>query len=176
MRPAAPFRFGLISCLVLALAACGFQLRGAVELPYQRLYIALAPNLERGAELRRQIRASQPQLLVEEIQEADAVFRELDYRTDRIIAAINAQGRAREYQLRLSYAFRVEDNKGAPLSPTNEIILTREVTYDDNQLLAKDQEENFLWQDMNKDLVQQILRRLATIRPQAVEVETEAVR
>jgi LPS-assembly lipoprotein len=175
MRPAA-IRFCLLFCLTLLPGACGFHLRDAVQLPYQSLYIALARNSERGAELRRQIRASQPQLLVEDIQAAEAVFREIDYRTDRIIAAINAQGRAREYQLRLHYTFRVEDNKGAPLTPVNEIILTREVTYDDNQLLAKDQEENFLWQDMNKDLVQQVLRRLAIMQPRPVKIGTEEVR
>jgi LPS-assembly lipoprotein len=163
-------------CLSLWLAACGFQLRGATQLPYQNLYIALAANSDRGAELRRQIRASQPELLVEDLQQADAVFREVGYGTERIIAALNAEGRAREYQLRLHYSFRVEDNKGVPLTPVNEIILTREVTYDDNQLLAKDQEEAFLWQDMNRDLVQQILRRLALIQPQAVPVGTEEIR
>jgi LPS-assembly lipoprotein len=169
-------RFGLICGLALALGACGFHLRGAAQLPYQSLYLALDTNLERNAELRRQIRANQPELLVEDIAAAEVVLREIDYRTDRIIAAINAQGRAREYQLRLHYTFRVEDNKGAPLSAVHEIILTREITYDDNQLLAKDQEENFLWQDMNKDLAQQILRRLGSIRPQAIQVGTEVVR
>jgi LPS-assembly lipoprotein len=166
--------FGL-AC-ALCVAACGFQLRGAVSLPYRSFYVDLPGNSDLGGELRRQIRAHQPQLLTDDKEKADAVFREVSYRTERIIAALNAEGRAREYQLRLSYAFRVEDRNGAPLSPVNEIVLAREVTYDDNQLLAKDQEENFLWQDMNRDLVQQILRRLALMQPREIPVGTEPVR
>jgi len=162
------FRSGLLLALALLLSACGFHLRGAFELPYRTFHVALPPETERGAELRRQIRAHQPEILVEDIQAADGVFREIRYEQDRIIAALNAEGQAREYQLRLSYAFRVEDNKGAPLSPVYEIVLTREVTYDDNQRLAKDQEERFLWDNMNKDLAAQILRRLTRLQPRAI--------
>jgi len=31
--------------------------------------------------------------------------------------------------------------------------------------LAKTQEEDLLWRDMENDLVQQLLRRLATVKP-----------
>ena len=172
MRPAL-FRSSLILCLALALGACGFHLRGAVELPYQSLYIALPQNSVLGADLRRLIRANQPQLLVEDPTTAGAVFRQLSSNRERIIAAMNTQGRAREYQLRLRYAFRIEDAKGAPLGPVNEILLAREVTYDDNQVLSKDQEENFLWQDMERDLAQQILRRLAVAQPLPSKTETD---
>ncbi|MDR2164435.1 MAG: LPS assembly lipoprotein LptE [Zoogloeaceae bacterium] len=174
MRLPFSFRIALSFGLALFVSACGFHLRGASELPYRSFYVAISPDMERGAELRRQIRAHQPDILVEDIQKADGVFRELGYHTDRIIAALNVEGRAREYQLRLTYTFRVEDNKGAPLTPVNEIVLTREITYDDNQLLAKDQEENFLWEDMSKDLAAQILRRLAYMQPQTIAPGVEA--
>jgi len=162
------FRSGLLLGLGLLLSACGFHLRSAFELPYRTFYVALSPETEHGAELRRQIRAHQPEILVEDIRVADGVFREIRYDKERIIAALNAEGRAREYQLRLSYAFRVEDNKGAPLTPVYEIVLTREVTYDDNQRLSKAQEELFLWDNINKDLAAQILRRLTRLQPRAV--------
>lgn len=151
--------------LALFIAACGFQLRGAMQLPYQSLYIAVASDGTLGMELRRQLRASQPGLLVEDGKPAEAIFRQLSDNRERIIAAINADGRAREYQLRLSYSFRLENAKGEPLTPTSQIIIAREITYDDNQVLSKDQEEAFLWLSMEKDLVQQILRRLATQHP-----------
>lgn len=166
MRPAL-LRSGLIFCLALTLGACGFKLRGSVDLPYESLYIALPHNSLLGTDLRRQIRAHQPHILTENGETAQARFRQLEDRRERIIAAMNAEGRAREYQLRLRYGFMVEDAKGKALIPPTQIILAREVTYDDNQILAKDQEETFLWQDMEKDLAQQILRRLGTLHPQA---------
>ncbi|MDR1647566.1 MAG: LPS assembly lipoprotein LptE [Zoogloeaceae bacterium] len=160
----------LTFCLfTFLLSACGFHLRGAFDLPYQRFYITVAPDQVRGAELRRQIRAHHPEILVEDIKAADAVFREVGYHQDQIIAALNAEGRAREYQLRLTYSFRVDDPQGNALTPVNTIVLTRDLTYDDNQRLAKDQEIAFLWDDMNRDLALQILRRLTLTRPQAQE-------
>lgn len=167
-------RSGLLLGLALLLSACGFHLRGAFELPCRTFYVALPPETERGAELRRQIHAHQPDILVEDIKEADGVFREIRYDRDRIIAALNAEGQAREYQLRLSYAFRIEDNKGAPLTPVYEIVLTREVTYDDNQRLSKDQEERFLWDNMNQDLAAQILRRLTRLQPRTITPGVDA--
>lgn len=151
--------------IALCVAACGFQLRGAVQLPYERLYIAISSSSTLGMELRRQLTASQPDLLVEDEKQAEAIFRQLSNSRERIIAAINADGRAREYQLRLSYSFRLEDAKGEPLTPVSNIVIAREITYDDNQVLSKAQEESFLWVSMEKDLVQQILRRLATQHP-----------
>lgn len=172
MRPAL-LHSSLILCLALTLGACGFNLRGAVQLPYQSLYISLPANSVLGADLRRQINANQPTLLVDSPQKAEAIFQQIDDNRERIIAAVNAEGRAREYQLRLRYSFRLVDSKGGPLTPINEIILAREVTYDDNQVLAKDQEEIFLWQTMEKDLATQIMRRLATMQPHATPVATE---
>lgn len=172
MRPAL-FRSSLILCLALVLGACGFQLRGAVKLPYQSIHIALPENSVLGTELRRQIKANQATQLVDKPASADAVFRPIEEKRERIIASLTAKGQAREYQLRLRYAFRVEDGKGQPLTPVNEIVLARELTYDDNQVLAKQQEEDFLWQSMQKDLAQQILRRLAAVQPRATPVEEE---
>ncbi|MDR0737197.1 MAG: LPS assembly lipoprotein LptE [Zoogloeaceae bacterium] len=162
-------RFTPIVCLVFLLAACGFQLRGAMRVPYKSLYIAVSATSTLGMELRRQIRANQPDLLVEEEKNAEAVFRQTSFSREREIATINADGQVREYQLRLNYAFRLEDRTGAPLTQASNVVLLREITYDDNQVLSKAQEEEFLWRDMEKDLVQQILRRMATQHPDAAD-------
>jgi len=159
------FLSGLFFAL-LFLTACGFQLRGAVDIPYARLYIESPPaNTTLGTALRRQINAHRPDILVETGKEAEAVFRQVNNRREREITVLNADGRAREYQLRLLYSFRIENTSGQALSSVHSILLTREVAYDDNQVLSKAQEEDFLWRDMEKDLVQQILRRLATLKP-----------
>jgi LPS-assembly lipoprotein len=168
------FRFTLTACLAFLLIACGFQLRGAMRLPYKSLYIAVSASSTLGLELRRQIRANQPDLLVEEEKNAEAIFRQLSFTREREIAILNADGQVREYQLRLNYAFRLEDKTGAPLTQTSNVVLLREITYDDNQVLSKAQEEEFLWQDMEKDLVQQILRRLTTQHPVFPAKDAEA--
>jgi LPS-assembly lipoprotein len=49
--------------------------------------------------------------------------------------------------------------------PPATIELVRDLTYDDSNVLAKQQEETLLWRDMENDLVQQLMRRLAAARP-----------
>jgi LPS-assembly lipoprotein len=163
----------LIGLLLGLLSACGFQLRGSAHLPYQSLYVDLPQYSVLGADLRRQIRANQPELLAEDPKTAEAILQEVGITRDRVIAALNAQGQARQYQLRLRYTFRVVNNKGEVLLPPTQIIMTREVTYDDNQILSKDQEEAFLWTDMDKDLAQQIMRRLSVARLPAKPVDDD---
>jgi LPS-assembly lipoprotein len=43
--------------------------------------------------------------------------------------------------------------------------LSRDVSYADSATLAKTQEEDLLWRNMENDLVQQLMRRLVMARP-----------
>jgi LPS-assembly lipoprotein len=67
----------------------------------------------------------------------------------------------REYQLRYRVAFRVHDGKGSEFVPTSTLQLTRDITYADSDVLSKEAEEQLLYRDMQSDMVQQIMRRLA---------------
>ena len=45
------------------------------------------------------------------------------------------------------------------------VELNRDLTYSDSDVLAKTQEEDLLWRDMENDLIQQLMRRLAAAKP-----------
>ena len=81
-----------------------------------------------------------------------------------MILSFNTQGLVREYQLRYRVGFRVADAKGRVYVPTSEITLTRDVSFSEGQVLAKEAEEQLLYRDMQSDMVQQILRQLAAAR------------
>jgi LPS-assembly lipoprotein len=157
-----------IACLTLVtsllLSACGFQLRGAYNLPYESLYVALPDASVIGAGLKRQIRAGGGTRLVEK-DEAQAILLQVTELRERQILSLSSSGRVREVRLRFRFAFRVVDPKGRDLVPTTGVELTRDLTYDDSAILAKEQEEQILWRDMENDLVQQLLRRLSTVKP-----------
>jgi len=155
----------LIITATLLLAACGFQLRGAYTLPYESLHIALPDASVIGAGLKRQIRAGGGTRVVEMKEEAQAIFLQVTELRERQILSLSAAGRVREVRLRFRFAFRVVDPKGRDLVPTTGIEITRDLTYDDSATLAKEQEEQVLWRDMENDLVQQVLRRLSTVKP-----------
>jgi LPS-assembly lipoprotein len=76
----------------------------------------------------------------------------------------------REFQLRYRVAFRVHDGKGGEFVPQTSIALTRDITFNDTDVLAKEAEEQLLFRDMQSDMVQQIMRRLAASRKPVAKV------
>ena len=148
---------------VWVLSGCGFQLRGAYTLPYQSIYVASGDSVV-GAGLKRQIRASGG-TVADKADEAQASFLNTGEWRDTIILSLSGSGRVREKRLRYRYAYRVTDDKGWDLLPQSYVELTRDVTYADSATLAKTQEEDLLWRDMENDLVQQLMRRLVTAKP-----------
>jgi LPS-assembly lipoprotein len=160
-------RTALCACAALSLLAlpgCGFQLRGAYALPYESIYIA-AGNSVVGAGLKRQIRASGKTRLAESQKDAEASFIPAGEYRDSIIVSLSGSGRVREKRLRYHYAYRIVDADGRDLVPRSFVELFRDVSYADSDTLAKTQEEELLWHDMENDLVQQLMRRLVTARP-----------
>ncbi len=160
MRVRATLVLALTSAL---LAGCGFQLRGRAQLPFESLHIPGSTPLV--VELRRNVLAASSTRLVDSPAAAQAVLGLTQETRDKIILSFNSAGRVQEYQLRYRVGFRVADPKsGKVFLPTNEIQLTRDVTYNDAQVLAKETEEALLYRDMQNDMVQQILRRMVAAR------------
>jgi LPS-assembly lipoprotein len=157
---------------LLAASGCGFQLRGAYSLPYESIYIAVG-NSVIGAGLKRQIRASGKTRLAESQKDAEASFIPAGEYRDSIIVSLSGSGRVREKRLRYHYAYRIVDADGRDLVPQSYVELFRDVSYADSDTLAKTQEEELLWHDMENDLVQQLMRRLVTVKPKPAEAPEE---
>jgi len=83
---------------------------------------------------------------------------------EKEILSLTAAGRVREFRLRYRVGFRLHDAKGNDYVPQSSLELTRDVSFNDTQVLAKEAEEQLLFRDMQNDMVQQILRRLAAAR------------
>jgi LPS-assembly lipoprotein len=150
----------LLLVALIALAGCGFRLRGTADVPFETVYI---PNAQTGIalDLKRHIQAATDAKVVDEAKKAQAVLQFTQERREREILSLTGAGRVREYRLRYRVGFRVHDGKGGEFVPQSNLELTRDVTYDDSQVLAKEAEEQLLFRDMQADMVQQILRRLA---------------
>ena len=160
----------LVLLLALLVSACGFQLRGSYTLPYESLYLAIPDYSLIGADLRRAIRASGSTRLADSAKDAEATFLPTGEARDPIILSLSSAGRVREKRLRYRYGYRVVDDKGRDLVLPNTIDIKRDLTYDDSNVLSKEQEEVLLWQDMERDLVQQLMRRLAAVKPRPPEL------
>jgi LPS-assembly lipoprotein len=158
-----------LAILALLLAGCGFQLRGVADVPFESLYV---PNATSGIalDLKRNIQAGTRVKVLDDAKGAEAVMHFTEETRQKEILSLTGTGRVREFQLRYRVGFRVSDNKGGDFVPQNTIILTRDITFNDTEILAKEQEEQLLFRDMQTDMVQQIMRRLATAKPAAARV------
>ena len=170
-----PFQLLLAAIFAAVLTGCGFQLRGTLSgnLPYKTMMIALPDTSEVRVWLERYINAAGSTEIIDDPKLADATFQQLSDSRIKTILSVNAQGRVREYRLQLNYRFRVVNAKGQILVPPNDVSLSRDITFDDSNVLAKDLEESLLWRDMNNDLVNQIMRRLSIIKPKNPDLEED---
>jgi len=159
------FRLCFLAVLMVLVAGCGFQLRGAYSLPYESIYVSGTDYSLIVAGLKRAIRASGSARLADTAQDAQATFLPTEELKETIILSYSSSGRAREKRLRYRYGYRVVDNKGRDLVLPGRVELYRDLTYADSDVLAKTQEEDLLWRDMETDLVQQLMRRLAAAKP-----------
>ena len=155
-------RTSLAFVLTLLLAGCGFQLRGTADLPFETLYMPPTNSPGVALDLKRNIQAGTRTTVVDDPQKAEAILEFTQETREKIILSIAANGRVREFQLRYRVAFRVHDGKGGEFLPVNTVQLTRDVAFNDSAVLAKESEEVLLYRDMQFDIVQQIMRRLAT--------------
>lgn len=149
----------------MLLAGCGFRLRGTAEVPFETLYL---PSATSGIalDLKRYIQAGTNARVVDDAAKADAIMQFTEEGRLKEVLSLTGTGKVREFQLRYRVGFRVHDGKGTDFVPQSVIQLTRDVTFNDAEILAKEQEEQILFRDMQTDMVQQILRRLAGAKRQ----------
>jgi LPS-assembly lipoprotein len=159
MRAILTFAFALL------LAGCGFQLRGTAELPFDTIYMppANAPGVL--LDLRRNITTGTHTTVIDDPKKATAVLEFTQETREKVILSLNAAGRVSEYQLRYRVGFRVHDGKGGEFVPARTVQATREITFNDSDVLSKETEEQLMYRDMQRDMVQQIMRLLAAAHP-----------
>jgi LPS-assembly lipoprotein len=156
-------KYALLLAVALLVAGCGFHIRGSESVPFRTLYI---PGATAGIalDLKRNIQAGTDAKVVDDPKAADAILELSNERREKIILSLSGTGRVREFRLRYSVNFRVHDGKGNEFVPTSTVQLSRDVTFNDSDILAKESEEQLLFRDMQADMVQQLLRRLSAAR------------
>jgi len=146
----------------LALAACGFQLRKAPDFAFSTIYVG-GPESPLLTELRRSIAAG-GNVQVTPVDRAQVILDvPLDQR-EKVVVALNSTGQVREFQLRTRVKFRLRTTQGKELIPETELLQQRDISFNESAVLAKEGEENLLYRDMQTDIVQQLMRRLAAVK------------
>ena len=150
--------------LTLALAGCGFQLQGRESLPaelaqtyistedrYTEFHRALVSALEvRGADV-----TDDPALASSVID----ISRDL---TGQRVLSVSARNVPREFEIFYTVEYSVRTTEGTVLEP-QVITLTQDYTWSETEVLGKRREEEMLRSALIRDLVNQMMRQLASI-------------
>ena len=152
--------------LTFALAACGWQLRGQAQLPFETLHVAGPAGSPVTTQLRRYVSSGSGVKLVDEPKEARATLQVISEVREKQILSLSTGGRVSEYALNYRVSFRLYDKTGNLIEPTT-VSLRRAISFSDSQAIQRETEEQLLYRDMQNDAVQQILRRLEAVRPAA---------
>jgi LPS-assembly lipoprotein len=164
-------RMAALALAVALLNACGFKPVSTAALPFETLYVNAGGYNSFGGEFRRFVESnSRTTKVTDTPASADAILEILSERQEQQILSLSAKGTAQEYLLRYRVVFRLKDKAGRELIPRDTIVLERDLTYDADIVLAKENETAFLFRDMQMDAVQQLVRRLSLAKYEAPPV------
>jgi LPS-assembly lipoprotein len=149
------------------LSACGFRLRGALRFPYTSVHLASTSPL--AQELSAALRGNGVQVMggSQPPERAAVVVSLSEERRERVIVSRTSSGQVRELQLRLTVRVGARSGRGVDLLTPIDLSQQRDVSYNESAALAKEAEEEALNREMQSELVQQLMRRLATLQPGA---------
>jgi LPS-assembly lipoprotein len=164
----------LLLAALLPLAGCGLHLRGHAatdkQFAFHSIYIQAPAETTFTRTLRRGLDAYK--LDVEAAPgKQELTLLVTSESTDKQITALNASGHVIEYLLHYRVFLRAYDRQQNNWLPMTDIQLQRILPYDDTLILAKQQEEQMLYDEMRADAAQQVLRRLAYARAPRPEGE-----
>ena len=150
----------------MGLSACGFALRGAPDYAFSSIFVRVAEASSLGSELKRSL-AGGGRLVITDpklLDTAQVVLDVISDQREKSVASLTSAGQVREFQLRVRVKFRLRTPQGKELIPDVEILQQRDISYSESTALSKEAEEQLLYRNMQTDIVQQIMRRLASVR------------
>ena len=144
---------------------CGFQLRRLEAIPFASLYVDAPPGSAVAQRMMASLKRNKTTRLTASAGEAEAVLKIHSEARSKVILSLSGAGRVTEYRLGLNVSYTVSGKNDRSLAVPEVIELSRDLTYDGAQLLAKSAEEGLLYRDMEESAALRILRRLQAIKP-----------
>ncbi|HEU4781498.1 MAG TPA: LPS assembly lipoprotein LptE [Steroidobacteraceae bacterium] len=150
--------------ILCVLASCGFHLQSRQPLPLQFAYTYVDTQDEQTdfvQDLRKALIASKVNVIRTKGSSGAVISVHDDELTERILS-VSARNIPTEYELTYRVKFSVV-SEGTTLIDKEEITATRDISFDEAQLLAKEREQEILRAALARDLVALVMRRLAAL-------------
>jgi len=138
------------------LSACGFHLRGAVDVSADKLQLSLQDE-RAGEKLSRSLKRSLQDNGIQLVADAPYNLKIDKSRFSRESVSLDNSARVDEYSLTLTVDYTLHSLK-SDLSKTESAIIERVYTYDADAAAAKDEQETLLRNEMYDAMATRIIR------------------
>ena len=145
------------------LVACGFHLRGLADLSFNKIYIK-NQSLSISKDINIALKSNGVKIVSDQ-EDAQLQVDMMNDGTEKRILSLGGTGTVREFELFYRVNFRIKDSADGLWGPVQVVEGRRDFSYLDTELLAKSYEEALLYEDMRRDAVREILRRLVAQKP-----------
>lgn len=152
-------------CAALLLGGCGFHLQGRTPLPAPLALTYLQAEDQQTdfvQDLRKALLASGARLTGSP-SDASGTVRIVSDQVKQTVLSVSARNLPREYELIYTVRFSVTAKGGQELLPEQELSLSRNYSFDERALLAKENEAALLRESLAHDLVGIVMRRLGSL-------------
>ena len=169
---------GCLTLLAVAtLSACGWRVRGKIDLPYKNLFLSGSMTPEFRDTLEMYLRVNDI-ALVKSAKEAELILEIITEQNARQVLSYNGAGQITAYRIISRVAFRTFDPNGIEVTPEADIYLTRDVDFDQANVLSFDLLVAEHIKVMRTDIVNQLMRRLAAIKkiPSLDSIQTKSAK
>jgi LPS-assembly lipoprotein len=166
-----PSRRFLLLITLGMLSSCGFHLREAGKVELAPALSTLRVMVEDSrqeydpllVEMENALRA---QANVEIVDTGDTPLLVLyGERSDRQVLSVSSTAKVNQYLLKYEVSFRMTGKEGKSLSDGQTVRTQRYYDFDPLNVLPSERQEQELRREMQRDAVQQILRRMSRITP-----------
>lgn len=153
--------FLLAGLIALLFSGCGWHLRGSGEsqLSIDSLYLSSSDSYSAFNQQFRRALAAQGITLSDSPGDAEYTLSLGQEKRDRRTISVANDALASEYELTYGIRYRLEKD-GEVLLPSTVAEVSRTYEFDRNAIVAKSEEQELIYREMQADVIQQILRRL----------------
>jgi LPS-assembly lipoprotein len=160
-------RTGMLLGLCLLLSACGFQLRETAQLPPEMQNTQILIDDE-YSQLARRVRLHLEQSGVKIVGQ-DSATALLEIPKNEVLTEVLSIGdnaRVREYRITHTVQFRLTDLQGNDIVPLQTIRQSRDISFDEQQILAVSREQEYVKDDLANTLSRLMISRLEIVGSQ----------
>lgn len=153
----------------LTLSACGFHLKGVIDLPkwFNGIYVGgngiPAPLLQL---LRNQIEAN-GRRVQQEPRNAQYLLVILSEHLNKNLTSVSASTSPRQYELTYSVSYQLVSRQGRRLQGPSTLKVVRFLTVNNDRILGSDFEEATIVSEMRRDIVSRLLQRISILNHHA---------